>query len=457
MKFIPHDYQKYIIDQMIAKKKMIAVVDMGLGKTVCTLSALEELMFNRFEVNKVLVIAPLRVADVTWGDEIDKWDHLNSFKISKIIGTEPKRIDAIKAIADIYVINRENAKWLVDYFVKAKKWPFDMLVIDESSSFKNNKSQRFKALRKVTAITERVIELTGTPSPNGLMDLWPQIYLLDQGERLGRTITSFRDTFFNPGMRNKNIIFNYVPKAKAEEEIHKRINDVAISLTAKDHLKMPPRIDNVIKLKMPLNIKTIYDEMERECIVELEKKDVIMAGSRAVVTNKLLQMANGAVYGEDRKVSIIHDIKLDALQEIIEANEGKSIMVFYNYQHDYDRLVERFKCFKPKTLKTKENIERWNKGEIELLLVHPASMGHGLNLQAGGSIIVWFSLTWSLELYLQANARLYRQGQQNAVVINHLVMEKTVDVDVMRALTDKKVNQDELIEAVKARIKNAKK
>lgn len=403
------------------------------------------------------MIAPLRVAENTWPDEVNKWEHLKTFKVSKVLGSESKRIEALQARADIYVINRENVKWLIDYQVKQKKWPFDVLVIDESSSFKNNQSQRFKALRKVASITDRVIELTGTPSPNGLMDLWPQIYLLDQGERLGRTITTYRNTFFNPGQRNKNVIFNYVPKAGAEEEIYRRIQDIAVSLTAADNLKMPPRVDNVIKLKMPQNIKALYNELEEECILELEKEETIVAGSRAVVTNKLLQMANGAVYGEDRKVSRIHDIKLDALQEIIENNEGKPIMVFYNYQHDHDRLMERFADLNPGILKTREDIERWNNGEVRLLLAHPASMGHGLNLQAGGNIIVWFGLTWSLELYLQANARLYRQGQKQAVIVNHLVMEGTVDVDVLRALTSKRVNQDELIEAVKARINENKK
>lgn len=456
MKFVPHPYQEYITEQILTKKKIIAIVDMGLGKTVCTLTALNTLMFDAFENQKVLVIAPLRVADNTWPDELTKWDHLNTFKISKILGTVDKRIEALKARADIYVINRENVKWLIDFCVGKKKWPFDVLVIDESSSFKNNQSQRFKALRKVSAITERVIELTGTPSPNGLMDLWPQVYLLDQGERLGKTITAYRNTFFNPGQRNRNIVFSYVPKAGAEEEIYNRIQDVAVSLTATNHLKMPPRMDNIIKLKMPTNIKALYNELEKECILELEQQEVITAGSRAVVTNKLLQMANGAVYGEDRKVIHIHDIKLDALQEIIETNEGKPIMVFYNYQHDYDRLMERFEYLHPGTLKTRDDIEKWNGGEVGLLLAHPASMGHGLNLQAGGNIIVWFGLTWSLELYLQANARLYRQGQKQAVVINHLVIEGTVDIDVMQALTTKRVSQDELIEAVKARINDSK-
>lgn len=456
MKFVPHPYQEYITEQILTKKKIIAIVDMGLGKTVCTLTALNTLMFDAFENQKVLVIAPLRVADNTWPDELTKWDHLNTFKISKILGTVDKRIEALKARADIYVINRENVKWLIDFCVGKKKWPFDVLVIDESSSFKNNQSQRFKALRKVSAITERVIELTGTPSPNGLMDLWPQVYLLDQGERLGKTITAYRNSFFNPGQRNRNIVFSYVPKAGAEEEIYNRIQDVAVSLTAANHLKMPPRMDNIIKLKMQTNIKALYNELEKECILELEQQEVITAGSRAVVTNKLLQMANGAVYGEDRKVIHIHDIKLDALQEIIETNEGKPIMVFYNYQHDYDRLMERFEYLHLGTLKTRDDIEKWNRGEVGLLLAHPASMGHGLNLQAGGNIIVWFGLTWSLELYLQANARLYRQGQTQAVVINHLVIEGTVDIDVMQALTTKRVSQDELIEAVKARINDSK-
>ncbi len=452
MKFKPHDYQTYTTDRILDTKKIIAILDMGLGKTVCTLTAINELIFDRFECNKVLVIAPLRVARKTWTDEIKKFDHLKHLTASKILGTEAERIRGLKAQADIYLINRENVVWLVEYCIKQKKWPFDTLVIDESSSFKSNQSKRFKALRKVAAITDRVIELTGTPSPNGLMDLWSQIYLLDQGERLGKTITAYRDRFFTPGRRNRTIVYEYVPKPGAEEAIYKAISDIAISLKAADYLKLPDRIDNVIKLQLPTIAREQYDELERECILELESKEVVTAGSQAVVTNKLLQMANGAVYSETKSVTTIHDVKLDALEEIIEDNAGKPIMVFYNYQHDYDRLMDRLSKYKPRTLGTDNDQDDWNAGKIQVLLAHPASMGHGLNLQAGGNVIVWFGLNWSLELYQQANARLYRQGQQQAVIIHHLVAEDTVDEDVLRALKAKSVSQDELIAAVKARI-----
>lgn len=454
--FRPYDYQAYTIDRILDTKKIIAILDMGLGKTVCTLTAITELLFERFTNNKVLVIAPLRVARKTWTDELKKWNHLGNLTASKILGTVEQRLQGLDAEADIYLVNRENVQWLVDTCVKRKKWPFDIVVIDESSSFKNNQSKRFKALRKVAAITDRVIELTGTPSPNGLMDLWSQIYLLDQGERLGKTITAYRDRYFTPGRRNRTVVYEYVPKRGAEEAIYKAISDIAISLKAIDHIKLPGRVDNLIKLQLPDKARIKYDEMERESILELENQEVITAGSQAVVTNKLLQMANGAVYGEDRSVNLIHDEKLKALEEILEDYEGKPVMVFYSYQHDYDRLIEYLAKYKPRALITDQDQDDWNAGKIPVLLAHPASMGHGLNLQAGGSTIVWFGLPWSLELYQQANARLYRQGQQDVVIINHLLMEDTADEDVMKALQSKRVNQDELIEAVKARIERRK-
>lgn len=426
------------------------------GKTVCTLTALNDMMYDSFEINKVLVIAPLRVADMTWPDEVEKWDHLKNLRISKIIGTAKQRLEALERRADIYIINRENTKWLIDYYLsKTKKWPFDAIVIDESSSFKNHQSQRFKALKKAAAVTRRVIELTGTPAPNSLMDLWAQIYLLDQGERLETSITRFRNKYFNPDKRNQVVVFSYKPKPGAEKEIYNQISDIAVSLKAKDHIKMPERIDNFIKLKMPKNIRAIYEEMETEYLVSIDE-DQITATSAGVVSNKLLQMANGAAYDENRKVIHIHDLKLDALEEIIEENEGRPIMVLYNYQHDRSRLVERFDKLKPRELETRKDLDDWNSGNIQLLLAHPASMGHGLNLQAGGNIIVWFGLTYSLENYLQANARLYRQGQKETVIINHLITENTEDENAINRLTQKRMNQDELIEAVKAKIRKAK-
>ena len=413
-------------------------------------------MYDAFEVERVLVIAPLRVADITWEEEIQKWEHLKNLRISKIIGPRQAREEAIERKADIYIVNRENTKWLIDYHLaKDKQWKYDMIVIDESSSFKNHQSQRFKALRKATRIAKRVILLTGTPAPNSLMDLWSQVYLLDQGHRLGKTITAYRNKYFMPDKRSASVIFSYKPRPGAEQEIYEAIGDIAVSLKAKDHLELPERVDNHIKLRMTHNIKKIYEKMEHDYLVEIEE-DEISATSAGVVVNKLLQMANGAVYDEDRKVVPIHDLKLDALAEIIEENDGKPIMVLYNYQHDLSRLKARFEKLKPRELKTAADKKAWDEGEIKLLLAHPASMGHGLNLQAGGNIIVWFGLTWSLENYQQANARLYRQGQKESVIINHLIVEGTEDENAIARLMGKQVTQDELIEAVKAKIKTAK-
>lgn len=464
MKYTPHDYQAYTINRIIEEPKVFAVLEMGLGKTSCTLTAIEELINERYEVNKVLIIAPLRVADDTWDSEIAKWDHLKDLKIAKMIGTPKQRVEALNSKADIYTINRENTQWLIGYCLEHKiRWPFDMIVIDESSSFKNHQAKRFKALLKVAPIVKRMVLLTGTPDPNGEMDLWAQVRLLDGGQRLGKSITSYRDTYFKPGRRNGNIIYDYKLRPGAKEQIQERLKDIMISLTAADHLKMPERVDNLIKLKMPPKAKEQYDQMERDAILELEKQEnegVVVAGNKAAVSNKLLQIANGAVYYEDeegKKVwTDIHDAKLDALEEILNDNEGKPVMVFYSFKHDYDRLMERFKDLNPATIKSREDIQRWNEGKVKLLIAHPASMGHGLNLQAGGNIIVWFGVPNNLEHYLQANARLYRQGQTQTVIINHLLMQGTHDEDVMESLQHKRVSQDELIASVKARIDRQK-
>lgn len=468
MKYIPHDYQRFTIEQMVERKKLFAVLSMGLGKTSCTLSAIAQLIYDRFEVEKVLIIAPLFVADVTWEDERDKWDHLRPLRISKILGTEKQRIAGLNQNADVYTINRENVKWLIDYFVKkGRAWPFDMIVVDESSSFKSGSSQRFRALRKATAVVDRVVLLTGTPDPNGLMDLWSQTYLLDGGERLGKTLTEYRNRYFTPGRRNGNVIYEWLPREGAKEAIFAKLSDVMISLTAADYLKMPERIDNVVKLRMPPEAKEQYERMEEECILELESGNVV-AGNKAAVTNKLLQMANGAVYYEEpeadedgvvtgwqRKWVQIHEAKLDALEEIVE-DYGQPLVVFYSFQHDFERLMARFAKYDPAVIRSRKDIEAWNRGEVRLLFAHPASVGHGLNLQAGGSMVVWFGLPNNLEWYQQANARLYRQGQKRTVVITHLLMEGTQDVSVMRGLKGKTLNQDELIAAVKARIKSRK-
>jgi len=380
--------------------------------------------------------------------EIDKWDHLKHLRISKVLGTQKQRLEALNAAADIYVINRENVVWLVDLYKNS--WPFDTVVIDELSSFKSNKSQRFKQLKKVTPLINRMIGLTGTPTPNGYLDLWSQLYLLDRGERLGKTIGGYRDRYFSPGRRNGYTVFDWDLKDMAEEAIQNKIKDICISMDAKDYLDLPERINNNVYVTMEPKAQQLYEELEKDLILKVDGEE-ITALTAATLTNKLLQMANGSVYNSDRDVIHIHDGKLDALEEILEFNQ-EPVLVFYNFKHDYNRLMERFKGLKPRKLETSQDISDWNDGKIRLLLAHPASVGHGLNIQAGGHVIVWFGLTWSLELYQQANARLDRQGQTKSVVVHHLITEGTVDEDVMKALERKETGQAALLEAVKAKI-----
>lgn len=426
---------------------------MGLGKTSCTLTALEELMFNRFEVGKVLVIAPKRVAISTWSDEVEKWDHLKHLKVSVIAGTQKQRIEALQNKADIYTLGRDNVVWLIEYFRDTgQKWFFDTLILDELSSFKNAKSKRFKALRKMTPLVNRIIGLTGTPTPNSLIELWPQMYLLDRGERLGKTATAYKDRYFYPISGQGYVTYIWGLKEGAEKAIYKAIDDICVSMKSEDHLKMPDRVDNFIEVHLPTGVQKQYREFEKEHILELDGSD-LTAGSAAVVSNKLLQFANGNVYDDDGKVQHIHDCKIEALQEIIDTSNGQPVLVFYNFKHDYDRLVEAFKKFKPRKLETNQDIKEWNEGRIQMVLAHPASIGHGLNIQAGGHIIVWYGLTWSLELYQQANCRLYRQGQKESVIIHHLVSLNTIDEQVIKSLQSKDRNQNALLEAVKARIK----
>lgn len=445
MIYKPHSYQEYATQWILDKEKAGLLMDMGLGKTVVTLTAIQELMHDYFDIIKVLVIAPLRVAEDTWSSETEKWDHLKYLKISKILGSEKERIAALNTTSDIYVINRENVVWLVKYY--GRDWPFDMIVIDELSSFKSSKSQRFKALRKVKP--KRIVGLTGTPAPNGLMDLWSEIYILDGGVRLGKTITGYRERYFNPDKRNQNVIFSYKPKEGAKEHIYEKLKDICVSMKAEDYLKLPDKIDNIIKVKLSKTAMDKYKQLEKDLLLPLKNSDIV-ANNAAVLTNKLLQMANGAVYDENGDTFEIHDEKLKALEDVIEAANGKPVLIFYSYKHDRDRLQ---KYFKVKELKTSKDIKAWNKGEIPIMLVHPASAGHGLNLQGGGNIIVWFGLTWSLELYQQANARLYRQGQKQNVIVHHLVAKGTMDEDVMKALQNKELGQDALLKAVKARIR----
>lgn len=452
--FTPHDYQDYSIQKIIDKPEAGLFLDMGMGKTVSTLTAIKHLMFEQFEISKVLVIAPLRVANYTWTDEIDKWQHLKSLRVAKVLGPQKKRLEALQEDVDIYTINRENVAWLVNLY--KSKWPFDMVVIDELSSFKSNSSKRFKALRKVRPLINRIVGLTGTPAPNGLIDLWPQLYLLDKGERLGKTITGFRNRYFTPGAGDpsRHVVYEWIPKAEAEENIYKKIGDICVSMKSVDYLKLPERVDQVIDVKLTPKARKQYQQLEKDLLLPFTDDSDVVADTAAVLSNKLLQIANGAVYDEENNVRHVHDEKLDVLEDLIESANGKPVLVFYNFRHDLDRILARFK--EAVKLETDEHFKAWNKGEIPILLTHPASAGHGLNMQDGGSTIIWFGMNWSLELYQQANARLHRQGQKNTVSIYHLIVEDSIDEKVMKALQNKTTNQDELMEAVKARIEKYK-
>ncbi|AYK64699.1 DEAD/DEAH box helicase [Bacillus subtilis subsp. subtilis] len=447
MKFKPHQYQEHAIKHIIDTHAAGLFLDMGMGKTVSTLTAVSDLLYDYFDVSNVLVIAPLRVAEDTWSRESEKWDHTSYLKVSKVLGPESSRIMALDMKADIYVINRENVEWLVNFY--GKKWPFDMVVIDELSSFKSSKAKRFRALKKVRPFIKRIVGLTGTPAPNSLIDLWPQMYLLDQGERLGKTVTSYREKYFQPDQRNRTVIYSWKLKEGAEKAIHEKVSDICISMQARDWLQLPERIDNIVKVRMTDKVKAKYKQLEKDLLLPFLDGDVV-ADTAAVLSNKLLQLANGAVYDENGEIQKLHDEKLNALEDIVDAANGKPILVFYSYKHDLERIQQKFK--KAKTLDSSREIADWNNGKIEMLLAHPASTGHGLNLQDGGHVIVWFGMTWSLELYQQANARLDRQGQKHSVIVNHLVTEGTVDEDVMRALEGKAVGQNALMEAVKARL-----
>jgi SNF2 family DNA or RNA helicase len=455
MIYNPWPYQDFATKHVIDNPFSGLFLDMGLGKTVSTLTAVDKLMFDDLEVNKVLVIAPKRVAEDTWTTEATKWDHLKHLRVSVVLGTERQRKEALKAKADVYVINRENVAWLVGFYQSA--WPFDMLVIDELSSFKSAKAIRFKALRLVRPLIKRVVGLTGTPAPNGLIDLWPQLYLLDQGERLGKTITRYRENYFTPGRRNGQVVFDYKLKAESEQAIYDKIGDICISMKAKDYLTLPERITRDVEIHLPAAIKEKYEEFERDQILALENIEDISAVNAAALTNKLLQFANGAVYDANKDWHTVHNAKLDALEEIVEVANGQPVLVFYSYKHDLERIKKRLKAYKPRTLDSREDIQEWNDGKIQLLLAHPASAGHGLNLQAGGNIIVWFGLTWSLELYQQANARLDRQGQTKPVIVHRLIVFGTMDEDVSKAIERKTEGQDALMDAVKARIQKHRK
>lgn len=403
-------------------------------------------MLDYFEVSKTLIIAPLRVAKSTWPSEIEKWEHLRGLTYKVIVGTEKERIKALKQKADIYIINRENVDWLINK--SGVSFKFDMVVIDELSSFKSYQSKRVKSLMKVRPLIKRIVGLTGTPSSNGLMDLWAQFRILDMGERLGRYISHYRNAYFVPDKRNGMIIYSYKPQTNAEERIYKAISDITISMKASDYLDLPKCVMNEVVVELSNKETEIYQTLKKEMVVALKEKEIDVVNA-ASLSNKLLQMANGSIYDEEKNSHVIHDKKLDALEDLIEGANGKPVLVAYWYQSDLKRIKERFEV---EEINSSEDIERWNKGKIPVALIHPASAGHGLNLQQGGSTMIWFSLTWSLELYQQANARLYRQGQKETVVIHHIIAKDTIDEDVIKALRKKDKTQVALIEAVKANL-----
>lgn len=447
MKYNPHEYQTFATKFIETHPVSAILLDMGLGKSVITLSAIFELCLDLFEIRKVLVIAPLRVARDTWSAEISKWDHLKGLTYSVAIGTEAERRAALQKPASVYIINRENVSWLVES--SGIPFDYDMVVIDELSSFKSHQSKRFKSLMKVRPTVTRVVGLTGTPSSNGLMDLWAEFRILDMGKRLGRFITHYRDEFFLPDKRNGQVIFSYKPKEGADEEIYRRISDITISMKSTDYLKMPECVINEVRVRLSGSERKIYDGLKKNLVLQIGGSE-IDAGNAAALSNKLSQMANGAVYDADKNVINIHNRKLEALEDLIEASNGKPVLIAYWFRHDLERIKHQFAV---RELQSSKDISDWNSGTIPVAVIHPASAGHGLNLQSGGSTLIWFGVTWSLELYQQTNGRLWRQGQKaETVVIHHILTENTVDEKIMKALRDKKQTQTALIEAVKAEI-----
>lgn len=457
MIFKPHAYQQHCIDRILEVKKIGLFLDMGLGKTVTTLTAIRELKYDRFLVRKALVIAPKKVAEGTWTKEKDKWEHTRILRVSPVLGSQAKRIRALNTPADIYIINRENICWLVDYY--RNSWPFDMVVIDESSSFKSHTAKRFKALASMGSHIERLVELTGTPSPNGLEDLWSQVFLLDGGERLGKRYTQFRERYFDPGERGNNVIYSYKAKPGSEQSILDKISDICISMKAEDYLQLPDITYHQIPVILDPKAEKSYRELERKMVLELpEDEEEISVTSAAALSNKLLQLANGALYDDDHQVHEIHSCKLEAFLELIESLQGKPALVFYNFQHDRQRILKALEksSLRIRELKTTKDEDDWNAGMIDILLTHPASSAYGLNLQQGGNHVVWFGLTWNYELYTQANKRLHRQGQKEKVIIHHLVCSGTRDEDVMQALERKDDVQNWVMQSLKARIRAIK-
>ena len=450
MKYSPHDYQRYAAEFIITQPVAALLLDMGLGKTSIALTAINDLLFDSFdsfEIHKVLVVAPLRVARDTWGTEFEKWEHLKNLRYSVVVGTEQERLKALRTPADIYIINRENIQWLVEE--SGLIFDFDMAVIDELSSFKNYQSKRFRAFMKVRPKLKRIVGLTGTPAGNGLIDLFAEFKLMDMGERLGRLIGQYRNIYFQPDKRNGMVIYSYKPLPNAEQQIYDKISDITISMKAADHLKMPELISSECMVQLPEKEKEKYDRLKKDLILSTEDNEVTAANA-ASLSNKLSQMANGAVYSDDESIIEIHDRKLDALEDIIESMNGKPLLVAYWFKHDLERIKKRFDV---REIRSSEDISDWNSGKIPVALIHPASAGHGLNLQSGGSTLVWFGITWSLELYQQTNARLWRQGQTaDTVVIQHIIAKSTIDEQIMKALKTKDITQAALITAVKAEV-----
>ena len=455
MNFRPHEYQRYCINRILDTPMLGLFLDMGLGKTVITLTAINELIYNRFAVGRVLIIAPKKVAEATWSTEAAKWEHLKHLRFSLILGSEQKRIRAVCASADVYVINRENVVWLVDYL--RNNWWFDMVVIDESSSFKNHRAKRFKSLTWIQPHVSRLVELTGTPAPNSLSDLWAQLYLLDGGKRLGRNITTFRESFFRANTHGGHFT-TYEEVEGAAQEIQSRISDICISMKSEDYLQLPELVYDLVPVQLDPKAKKAYDEMKREMLLQIDE-EVIDAGSAAALSNKLLQLCNGAVYtGDADKWVQLHDCKLEAFMELIERLNGQPALVFYNFKHDRERLMQVLAKAKKRVriLQKPEDADAWNRRELDVLLAHPASCASGLNLQQGGNHVIWFGLNWSLELFLQANKRLHRQCQTSTVFVHELAVQDSRDTDVIAALQDKDATQDALIESLKVRIKKVK-
>ena len=451
-----HEYQNYCVDFLKTHAEAMLILEMGLGKSAISLTAIADLMFDSFDVAKTLVIAPLRVAKTVWPEERETWEQASFLKMSVLVGSAKQREAALAASADVYVVNRENVKWLVDYLEKRRiPWPFDMVVIDELSSFKNHQSQRWKAIKKVRPKIHRIVGLTGTPAGNGLMDLWAETCLIDNGQRLGRFIGRYREAYFKAAGMNPytGVVFNYVPLPGAEEAIYSRISDISVSMKALDYLDMPDQVTVRHYVDMDATERTAYDNMRDDLLVKLGD-DTIDAANAAVLSGKLLQMANGAIYNDAHDMKKLHDKKLEALADLIEQANGQNVLVAYWFQHDHERIQEYLTDlgYAPHDLKSDADIADWNAGKIQVGLISPASAGHGLNIQKGGHILIWFSLVWSLEMYQQTNARLWRQGQKEVVTIHHILTRDTVDEDVLKALEKRDTTQQNLIAAVKARL-----